>query len=378
MKKAVLLILIVLYAEKLFSYECRASKDANLYGNAYPFKVSDRIGIIKENSTVYFDSIQLTTYTIDGEASYLNASYSYYLRITTESGNQGYISLLDISSMKNVSAIHELKNYIWEAKYEIDVLQSKDRDMVERFNPLYANYDEWRECTDWQEDKWYNVYSSPLLVLSDSIIYFSDRQGFRGFVGGHIDRIDDEKKEITWTCMESKSNDFSMEPVKSVFAPHFTKGSTYVFTYDLDGDYLTIFLDGEHFYDFVKADRKTREEIHRLISPRYGEVFDEKNITWPRHADGTCDYEDEGGNAAASENANKEEPADVPATERAEPTEDAAFPDAAESPSEEATGADAKKAAALPIVPIAAGGAVLAVLLAAIFLAVRKRKGGKE
>ena len=107
MKKAVLLILIVLYAEKIFSYECRASKDANLYGNAYPFKVSDRIGTIKENSAVYFDSIQLTTYTIDGEASYLNASYSYYLRITTESGNQGYISLLDISSMKNVSAIHD-------------------------------------------------------------------------------------------------------------------------------------------------------------------------------------------------------------------------------------------------------------------------------
>ena len=467
MKKVVLLILIVLYAEKLFSYECRASKDANLYGNAYPFKVSDRIGIIKENSAVYFDSIQLTTYTIAGEASYLNADYSYYLRITTESGNQGYISLLDISSMKNVSAIHELKNYIWEAKYEIDVLQSKDRDMVERFNPLYANYDEWRECTDWQEDKWYNVYSSPLLVLSDSIIYFSDRQGFRGFVGGHIDRIDDEKKEITWTCMESKSNDFSMEPVKSLFAPHFTKGLTYVFTYDLDGDYLTIFLDGEHFYDFVKADRKTREEIGRLISPRYGEVFDEKNITWPRHADGTCDYEEANGNATAtSENQGTEESANAPATESAESVEESAIPKPApavgktaavtenlrlrtdnrttaevvatlaagtrvkilavgrgdtidgiasnwvrvavlggardrdgnavaagtegwlfggylsevesaesQSPSGET---DAAKVPALPIVLVVAGVAVLAILLAAILLAAKKRKGGMK
>ena len=82
-----------------------------------------------------------------------------------------------------------------------------------------------------------------------------------------------------------------MDAVKSVFAAHFTKGSTYVFTYTLDGDYLTIFLDGKHFYDFVKADKKTGREIGRLISPRYGEVFDEKNITWPRHADGTCDYD---------------------------------------------------------------------------------------
>lgn len=50
--------------------------------------------------------------------------------------------MLDLSNIKNVSAINELKIYIWEAKYEIDVLKSKDRDMVERFNPLYANYDE--------------------------------------------------------------------------------------------------------------------------------------------------------------------------------------------------------------------------------------------
>lgn len=194
MKKAILLILTLLYAAKLFSYECRVSKDANLYGNYYPFKVSDRIGIIKENSIVYFDLMQLTTYNIDGEENYLNTSYPYYLYVTTESGKRGYISLLDLSNIKNVSAINELKDYIWSAKYEIDVLKSKDRDMVERFNPLYANYDEWRECTDWQDDEWYEVYSSPLLLLSDSIIYFSDRERFGGFVGGHIDRIDDEKK----------------------------------------------------------------------------------------------------------------------------------------------------------------------------------------
>ena len=129
--------------------------------------------------------------------------------------------------------------------------------------------------------------------MSDSIIYFSDRENFNGFVGGNIEHIDADKKEIVWTCIESKSNDFSIDAVKSVFAAHFTKGSTYVFTYTLDGDYLTIFLNGKHFYDFVKVDKKTGREIGRLISPRYGEVFDEKNITWPRHADGSCNYEDE-------------------------------------------------------------------------------------
>ena len=66
---------------------------------------------------------------------------------------------------------------------------------------------------------------------------------------------------------------------------------------------------------------------------------------------------------------------DAPATEHTEHTENAAFPEAAESPNEEA---DAAKAPALPIAPAAAVVAVLAVLLAALLLAVRKRKGGKE
>ena len=68
-------------------------------------------------------------------------------------------------------------------------------------------------------------------------------------------------------------------------------------------------------------------------------------------------------------------PVSTPAIERAEPKENIAFLDAARSPSGEA---DVVKASALPIALVAAGVAVLAVLLAAILLAVRKRKGGRS
>ncbi len=128
--------------------------------------------------------------------------------------------------------------------------------------------------------------------MSDSIIYLSDRQYFNGFVSGYIDRIDNEKKEIVWICLELKDNDYSLEQVKSSFAPYFKKGETYIFTYSLDGDYLTIFLNGKRFYDFVKVDAKTGGEISNLIFPINSQIFNEKNITWPRHADGTCDYDE--------------------------------------------------------------------------------------
>ena len=292
MKKNTLFVALVLLIAELYSHECLVRRDSNLYGKNYPFKISDSIGKIKKNEIIIFDKIELATFDIEGEKNYLNTGYSNYIYITTSEGKQGYISLLNLKNINNFSIKKELKENVWTAKYELDVLHSKNKDMVEKFNPIYAHYDEWRKYTDWQEDKWYDVYTSPFLLLSDSIIYLSDRQYFNGFVSGYIDRIDNEKKEIVWICLESKDNDYSLEQVKSFFAPYFKKGETYIFTYSLDGDYLTIFLNGKRFYDFVKVDAKTGGEISNLIFPINSQIFNEKNITWPRHADGTCDYDE--------------------------------------------------------------------------------------
>ena len=292
MKKNTLFVALVLLIAELYSHECLVRRDSNLYGKNYPFKISDSIGKIKKNEIITFDKIELATFDIEGEKNYLNTGYSNYIYITTSEGKQGYISLLNLKNINNFSIKKELKENVWTAKYELDVLHSKNKDMVEKFNPIYAHYDEWRKYTDWQEDKWYDVYTSPFLLLSDSIIYLSDRQYFNGFVSGYIDRIDNEKKEIVWICLESKDNDYSLEQVKSFFAPYFKKGETYIFTYSLDGDYLTIFLNGKRFYDFVKVDAKTGGEISNLIFPINSQIFNEKNITWPRHADGTCDYDE--------------------------------------------------------------------------------------
>ena len=293
MKKNTLFVVLVLLITELYSHECLVRQDSNLYGKKnYPFKISDSIGKIKKNEIITFDKIELATFDIEGEKNYLNTGYSNYIYITTSEGKQGYISLLNLKNINNFSIKKELKENVWTAKYELDVLHSKNKDMVEKFNPIYAHYDEWLKYTDWQEDKWYDVYTSPFLLLSDSIIYLSDRQYFNGFVSGYIDRIDNEKKEIVWICLESKDNDYSLEQVKSFFAPYFKKGETYIFTYSLDGDYLTIFLNGKRFYDFVKVDAKTGGEISNLIFPINSQIFNEKNITWPRHADGTCDYDE--------------------------------------------------------------------------------------
>ena len=83
---------------------------------------------------------------------------------------------------------------------------------------------------------------------------------------------------------------------------------------------------------------------------------------------------------SASENQGMEESKSTnsPTTECAEPAEEAALSETAESESPNEKAANAKESSALPIVPIAAGGAVLAILLTLILFAVAKKRKAKK
>ncbi|MBO5236136.1 MAG: SH3 domain-containing protein [Spirochaetaceae bacterium] len=291
MKKNILFLLFFLYSFKLFSYECRITKDSNLYGDKYPLSVSDAIGLVKKGSIVSFDTIQLVTYSIDGEENFLNSDYSYFLYVKTEFGKEGYISLLNLSNINNLFIKDELKNYIWNPEYEIDLLKTKDKNIVESNNFFYANYDKWKKYTDWQNEKWYDLYYAPLIIFTDSLIYFSDTETFNGYVCGYITKNLKDTNEIEWLCIESKTNDYSYEDIPSSFVPFFKKGHIYKFKYFLDGDYLNIKSDNFFSYSFVKFNAKTNFELGNLIYPINNNKFNEKNVSLPRHADGTCDYD---------------------------------------------------------------------------------------
>lgn len=291
MKRKISLVVLILCFIKLYAYEFIVSVDSYLYGNNYPLNIADSICKISKNSVISFDTVQIATFDIEGEKKFINADYSYYIYVTTQDGKKGYISLFNISNTKSLSNYQELKKYIWGPEYELEVLKTKNKDKIVDFNSFYANYNEWRKYTDWQNEKWYDVYYPPILVITDSIIYFSDTELFNGFVFGKINNINTTTSKIDWTCIESKHNDYSYKEVKSNFVNFFKKGKNYIFSYSLDGDYLTIHSNNSFSYSFIKFAKETNYEIANLIYPINSKTFNENNITWPRHADGSCDYE---------------------------------------------------------------------------------------
>lgn len=57
-----------------------------------------------------------------------------------------------------------------------------------------------------------------------------------------------------------------------------------------DGDYLTVYANNDKFKQvYFKCSDETFKQLEALI---YNNTIDLSKVTWPRHADGTCDYEE--------------------------------------------------------------------------------------
>ena len=55
--------------------------------------------------------------------------------------------------------------------------------------------------------------------------------------------------------------------VKSSFVNFFQKGKTYIFSYSVDGDYLTIQSEPSFSYNFIRFTKESNNEIANLIYP---------------------------------------------------------------------------------------------------------------
>ena len=72
--------------------------------------------------------------------------------------------------------------------------------------------------------------------------------------------------------------------------PNYTDYTPYKLLIRFDGDYLNLFLNNLNtpIQTFFKAYTETQEQIRSLVKIN---TVDLSRVTWPRHADGTCDYD---------------------------------------------------------------------------------------
>ena len=143
---------------------------------------------------------------------------------------------------------------------------------------------------------------------------------------------------------------------------------------EIDGDYIKVFLFNTEnpFKTYVRINKETECELDSYFKTG---LCDLSKVTWPRHADGTCDYEDENGIMT--------KPAVAPVTEHAKPTE--FLPNPLETKDERKVNSAIKTSTekenddfVFPFIQVGFGIIFIIVLLPIILVIAKKRKTKKN
>ena len=182
-----------------------------------------------------------------------------------------------------------ITNNEWCMKYHYDVLKSRSRDTLSKYEWWIDIFDE-KLRDDFYVDNggesasvksWWQKYTEePKIIITDCCVAF---HGFFYFYlsDGYVIDSFDNKIKIKWilTNYEYSFID-AFESIKV--------GQESTLEYYLDGDFLTIILDGTKIELAKKCD-DFDTQWESLIQNDYCSL---DNIIWPHHADGTSEYED--------------------------------------------------------------------------------------
>lgn len=177
----------------------------------------------------------------------------------------------------------------WCLNYHYDVLNSNNRETLSKyewwincFNEKLRSYFDRDSEGNKRDAEWYEVYeTTPEIIITDSCIslygFFYHYQA-QGFV---ID-IDKNKIKVLWALsLYDRCFIDEFDSIKTSYES--------IIEYELDGDYLNLIIDGKKL-SLVKKCSSFDSEWHELMQKN---ICNLSTIAWPRHADGSCDYDDE-------------------------------------------------------------------------------------
>ena len=209
------------------------------------------------------------------------------------------------------------KENTWLPIEYLEVIKSKNRDTMKVILPTYNYEKEWDEVSDcWKEwyERYVEYYEIESIWYNDTIWYLS---------GQKINelQINQEWDYILKTVSKQDYYILSLEQtVSSIFnskrlnsyitnteslrkAPLYSENPAYYddeeYKYDeiiidakfiFDGDYLTVYANEDKLKQiYFRCTEETFEQLKSLI---YTNKIDLSKVTWPRHADGSCDYDE--------------------------------------------------------------------------------------
>ena len=215
----------------------------------------------------------------------------YFLHVieVTDSNQEKYKVLVDDLMRENRNQeLHDRINGIWVVAHTFDVLKANKLDELLRYEPFWKT--EWKTSVG---EEWEDDYFPSYMAVTDNYVYISSyATGYRFYL------IQNDVKDDRCTCYTTERFVYGRAvAAKNDFMSKLEGKEKEDFCFEFDGDYLSLcIMENEKqkkLNTFIKV-RNYEEylEIEKHVrSIAQGYKADLSKITWPRHADGMCDYD---------------------------------------------------------------------------------------
>ena len=203
-----------------------------------------------------------------------------------------YISFVSASTNNRLNSL--LYGKRWLPVEFIEILKSDSRNAVIMYQPDIKKNNNWSFEFD-REQYWYEQGIFSFMALSYNYNTNSIWINFHsGRLFDYIDSKDLEDDSIIVKLKQSDSSKYNLKEDDTKFydiidVSGLDHEAEFCLVLQFDGDYLSVKAkDGSFLHKYFKCDDKTFSELESLI---YHNTCDLSKVTWPRHADGTCDSE---------------------------------------------------------------------------------------
>ena len=201
----------------------------------------------------------------------------HFIKAYTDKGESGCINVEDIKVKNSSVADERLKKGNWIAKYCIDSIYKNDINIIFENEGNIEKYVQSRPVELDHDWPWQDYMDLTKLYVNNLYINISfSINNYLGLFNGIDDKFYNLYDYSVWNYTKNKYTNRLKEDQK------------HVLTYSFDGDYLNVFIDDEFFMIFVNVDKNLEDECIKFIK---GKTYNISKVIWPRHADGSCDYE---------------------------------------------------------------------------------------
>ena len=272
-----------LYADSSFNCELNSYEKYN-EGCLLKFILDDRTKIFGNTKTGYNKNdiiASIRIFNSDGE-------YRKY--------SLDYIKLLEFDNLPRFvtdkSKNHPKTGLLLLPKKYYDVLNENSSSKLLEVES-YWKKDFYSNINNNRYDSWTEIFYPTSLFISNSYICFSrsdcnqerELHEISGLITS-IKRINSNNYRIEFYNSISDNYSYAVDETFNML----NSKNFHFFLLEYDGDYINIFLDSDNYLvdKFVISSDEVRTKILELA--KNGETST-SNIIWPRHADGSCDYD---------------------------------------------------------------------------------------